>query len=542
MSSTIQCPNCGNTDFEDENGLLVCTSCGRQQEGPLLTEQDDADFGTQGKIVRKKVEKSKIKVTTIYRGPKAYRLYLLAWQHIMWRQTHALIHGSAKAPSQIWTVARDLWTVWLSRLSRQAPSTGDRTTTVADRDQTTEISESEVEKASIKERTGFSPKLWDTIALVYLAALLVQAPVTLCQLYQAIRTEELPFIRAIRYVPIEMASKLPPEYGEALDTTTIPQAHDLQTAVYRNLQRYRQSFGFEFPPINWHIVLFRWLEQLALPPEVYAAVKRLNKIIGYDFAYRLDNKQKDLPHAAEATRTRRSAVSMAEVQLMALVIMITKLLFPSDTTAVGHAELRLDWAAWLKIHKSLGISSTEQGSPSKHIETKDRDVMKFDPEQMDSYMDWYQRTFSNSDASFASRNSDLEKSIVDMFPLLNSQDKSATDSDMDTVIKEQKDGVMRITSEAILPALVHDDDEADSLQVAGSMYAVYQSVEALKASVSNEEDTNAQKAIVYLHEQAAELACTDVKQLLRAVRHTEMKIMAWQTDQKRKEVFGVSEP
>lgn len=63
MSQLNPCANCGNYDFEDEDGVLVCTQCGRQQEGGLQVADDSGDFGTQGKISRKKVKKTKVKVT-----------------------------------------------------------------------------------------------------------------------------------------------------------------------------------------------------------------------------------------------------------------------------------------------------------------------------------------------------------------------------------------------------------------------------------------------------------------------------------------------
>lgn len=43
--------------------MIVCTRCGRQQEGGLQVADDDAEFGTQGKLNRMKVEKQKVKVT-----------------------------------------------------------------------------------------------------------------------------------------------------------------------------------------------------------------------------------------------------------------------------------------------------------------------------------------------------------------------------------------------------------------------------------------------------------------------------------------------
>jgi len=63
MSYLNICTNCGNDEFEDEDGLLVCTQCGRQHEAGLQTVDDSGDFGTQGKLSRKKIEKTKVKVT-----------------------------------------------------------------------------------------------------------------------------------------------------------------------------------------------------------------------------------------------------------------------------------------------------------------------------------------------------------------------------------------------------------------------------------------------------------------------------------------------
>lgn len=72
------CPYCGNRDFEEEDGLLVCTSCGRQQEGGLQVADDDADFGAQGKLVRRKIERQKVKVTK----SKAIRPYALLYANL----------------------------------------------------------------------------------------------------------------------------------------------------------------------------------------------------------------------------------------------------------------------------------------------------------------------------------------------------------------------------------------------------------------------------------------------------------------------------
>lgn len=546
MSNLIQCPNCGNTDFEEENGLLVCTSCGRQQDAPLLTEQDDADFGIQGKVVRKKVEKSKVKVTTIYRGAKAYRLYLQAWQHIMWQQAYTLIHGSAKLPPQTWTVARDIWTLWLSRLlARQVDTDGQKPPADTD-DDLTELSEGDPEALVARKRKGLEPGLWDTIALVYIAALLVQGPITLVQVYQLVRSEELPFIRAIRHVPIEMSSKLPSEYREALDTTTIPQPHHLQNAVQRNLQRFHNGYGIGTPTLNWHIVLFNWIEQLALPVEVYAGVKRLNKIVGYDFTYHIAERSLEAVDNGRLRQRRRSPVDSTEMQLISLLLVTTKLLFPFNKHAVGHAEIRLDWSVWLRVHKSLDAEEHPRRGLYEQIEVKDRDIMGFNAEQMDRYMDWYQNMFPGSEESSASKKNDLEKSILDMFPLLNVGEQSTTTPGLHQEAPAGNERVRRVAAEAIIPAIARnydDNEEAAASQLPGSEYSTFPALAALEASTDHEDEVKeADNFIMYLHERAAGLACTDLKHLLQAIRHTEMKLLGWQKEKQREEAFGMSAP
>jgi len=63
MSHRNICANCGNEEFEEEDGVLVCTQCGRQHEAGFQTVDDSGDFGTQGKLSRKGIEKRKVKVT-----------------------------------------------------------------------------------------------------------------------------------------------------------------------------------------------------------------------------------------------------------------------------------------------------------------------------------------------------------------------------------------------------------------------------------------------------------------------------------------------
>ena len=56
------CERCGLTNFEEVNGITFCLN-GHEQAGGQRRAEDEDDYGTEGKIIRKKVAKEKIKVT-----------------------------------------------------------------------------------------------------------------------------------------------------------------------------------------------------------------------------------------------------------------------------------------------------------------------------------------------------------------------------------------------------------------------------------------------------------------------------------------------
>ena len=62
MDDDEGCPICGNADFHDEDGRTLCDN-GHDQGRGLATAEDDADFGRQGSIVRKKVDREKQKIS-----------------------------------------------------------------------------------------------------------------------------------------------------------------------------------------------------------------------------------------------------------------------------------------------------------------------------------------------------------------------------------------------------------------------------------------------------------------------------------------------
>ena len=563
MSRYASCSQCGNKSFAEEDGILTCSRCGLRLEGGLQVGDEEPEFGTQGNIVRKKIEKEKIKVTRIYRGTKAYRLYLQAWQHVLWWQVYALTYGTAKAPSQLWPVARNLWTLRLSKLVDRLDSSD--TDTVKDDTGLDPVSTDEAPESEREDvKTGLYPKLWDSIGLIYISALLIRWPITLHKIHDLIRREDVPFIRAIRHVPIEMSSRMPQEYQRALDTLTIPAPRDVSQAIWRAISSYSIDFGMSLPALNWRIILIEWIQVLGLPIEVYATVKELAILLRCEFKYEVSTDSTDPQSKDTQKRPRKTPVAMAEVQLMSFLIIATKLLFPFSDGSMkskprGHPQLGLRWSAWLRTHKNYQPSQNSGAEsaiqPGKHIEIQDRDVLTMSPEQLDSYMDWYQTTFAVSETVLQNQKTALEKSILDMFPVPDLSSTSLS-SQSHNAEREASELPSRVQDEAVVPVAWTEgtgkerasdgdsDIEENDLQ-AGSRYPIFSTKDSLSFKSpraereTEDEGANDSNAALYFHERAAELVCLDLNRLLKAVRYTERRLERLIEQKKRDKIFDI---
>lgn len=473
----------------------------------------------------------------------------------MWRQSYALIHGSTQAPSELWTVARDLWTLKLSTLLNRLEDQPQATSEEDDTDPAVNEESSGTEPSQPQQRpkNNLSPKLWDTVSLVYLAALLIRHPISLSTIYELIRSEGIPFIRAVRFVPYEITSHLPSEYQLALDTISIPQRDELQKAAYRLISSFASTFDMDIPPLNWKILLYKWIVELGLPLEVYSTFKSLAKILDCDFKYQVPNQTLS-NQSTEPTRTfRRTPIAMPELKIMSLIIVATKLLFPfrnsgppisnsnsptqnSNPQLSGSlpeiptnplTDLSLNWPAWQHLHKTHTHPLT---GPQKHIETTDKDVSKMSPEELDDYMSWYQRTFTTPDSILRQKKTDLEMSILGMFPMPDLPSATGTGTGTSAGAYDAKESLCAQIQTSALRYAPTSTSTSNS-----STYPIFPSVDALTSSNQFFDDDLENNPIVYFHELAARVACTDLKGLVRAVRYTEGKIEAW-IDRRRREV------
>ncbi|KAL5339356.1 hypothetical protein BJX70DRAFT_364109 [Aspergillus crustosus] len=510
---------CRETRFFLDNGLWFCRR-GHQQAGRQAIE-DPEDFGTQGKISRVKKPVAE-KVQKKYHGRQAYRLYLEIYQLILWNQCHALVNERG-FPPDLEHVVRDLWALRLETFAKKIADLGDEDSQPEffSSQPASAREESEPEAFRPGSKVVQWPRLIDAVALCYLGAFLMRLPVTVADFHRMVMRNEITYYRALIHIPRDMKDKLPQEYIHRLDITRLLEAEDLHTAVYDVLLLYHRRFEVQFPPLNTPAILYRLLKRLALPVDIYPATKELQSLLGFTFEY-----------STKHTR-RQKALDKPELQLITLVVIATKLLFPFDDIQRHPSSTQeptvqaIDWGSWKEVQKDFDRRDTSAGriGKGKEILVKEDDVLDMTPDQLDEYMDWYETSWLDT--------SNAPPPLASFFPLgssssakdtTQSEAKQASNSNEEEAIETMLHMAPRyLKSRDVIP-----DPDAD-IPRPGSHYTRYK----------NESDLPDSARAFYVT--AAKVVGISVSTLVNCVSKAEIQIMKWLEEQRRARYFAEQE-
>ncbi|KAF7130954.1 hypothetical protein CNMCM5793_003889 [Aspergillus hiratsukae] len=501
---------CRETRYYLDNGLWFCRR-GHQQEG-LQVEEDPDDFGTQGKTSRVKKAVAE-KGHKTYRGRQAYSLFLQIYQLILWKQCHALVHGRG-FPAQLEGVVRDLWALRLETLSERLndPAEDDREPELFSSQPATTLDEPE-RPFKLSGRAAQWPRLIDTIGLCYLGCLLMRLPVTIGEFHRMLMREEIPFTRVLRSIPREMRDKLPQEYISLLETTRLIKAEHLHKAALELSLLYHIKFGVQFPALNTPAVLYRYIKRLALPVEVYPAVKRLQSLVGFTFEF------------PTSVSGRSRPLHLPEVQLITLIVISTKLFFPFDdikryplSTREPSAQV-LDWKLWAQVQRHFDRRETAGGRIGKgnEILVTEKDVFNMTQAQLDEYMDWYETSWLD--------HSRVLNPLAEFFPIGPTASEGQVISDSTEGDDEAMHAMLQTVTSQLKPRKAISDPKADVARP-GSSYPRYRTESDLPETARS------------FYETAAKVAGVSLSTLVRAVSQTETKISRWLDDKRRIEHHG----
>ncbi|KKK17398.1 hypothetical protein AOCH_003598 [Aspergillus ochraceoroseus] len=455
-------------------------------------EEDPDDFGTQGKLSRAKkpvVEKTQKK----YRGRQAYRLFLHIYQLIVWKQCHALVKDRGFPPELEHyekNVIRDLWAL---RLGNYANKINDPT----DEDSQPEFFSSQPGSAREDTETeAFKPgskivqwpRLIDTVSLCYLGAFLMRLPTSIGDFYRMVMRNDIPYFRVLIHIPRDMKDKLPQEYMALLETTRLLKPDDLHTAVFDLLMLY-------------HL-------------DVYPAVTRLQNLLGFTFKY------------STKVVGRRKPLDKPELQLITLIVISTKLLFPFDdverhpTCAQEPAVHTIDWAAWGEVQRRFENREALAGkiSKDKEILVNENDVLAMTPDQLDQYMDWYENNWL-----------DLSKGsgpLSALFPVgPQSKERKHDSPAVEDNEEEAIEFMLQNAPRYVKSATVVDQSDTKTSRP-GSFYTRYRQESDLPDTARS------------FYETAAKVAGISLSILVRCVSQAEIQINKWLEDRRRAKHFA----
>jgi RNA polymerase I-specific transcription initiation factor RRN7 len=451
-------------------------------------------------------------------------------------------------------ITRDLWALRLRRL--QGRVTYDSETDTEGQSQVFS-SQSEGESAGSQTTRGSRRRrqaktdgainLSETLVICYIGTLLMRIPFTVVDLISRVDNGELLYYRAAKEVPANLRERLPGEFQVLLEPQTILQASSLHHRILELGVVLNAEFGMVIPAVNHPLMLYRWMQALALPIEVYAATQRLARILDVDFTLQLGSKT-----------TSSRVLRYPEVQLMSLLVVSTKLFFPIDdidrhpVSANDLSALQMDWSEWAAAQGPLldggGESEIIQNSrvDTPHDLTfpeafsiSESDCLAMGDEELDRYMDWYQDNLASENIrehGRAGRDADFRRTLMRMFPT-QSASRPTVSSAAAAVGESKRAGVgpgegedtslarqasdttqrLRRAQQALRPkkiavSAVGDNLGRDEVARAGSFYRRHREAKELDGPAR------------LLYTKAAQLAGISLESMTKAVFLTERKL------------------
>lgn len=431
-------------------------------------------------------------------------------------------------PAEIETVIKDLWELRLQLLSyrfEQDESDGD----ILFSSQPVEgIGDEGDYKGKARWASKPLPTLIESLAICYLAAIILRLPISISELHGCAYREDVPYIRAIRFVPADMKKRLPAEYVKALDTTS-PLAFDhLRRAIHQTCLLCQHHFKLELPPLNSPLLLYKHVKDLALPTAVYEATCKLAALLSVDFSF---------PTLAGKQRV----TGLPEIALMSVLIIAVKLLYPfskdlgSVRSMTDPGVLALDWEAWVTSRQTQvpGAEGETMGGRGSEIEVTEDDIMAMTGQQTDEYLDWYERTWVDEDRAQSKLRGPPDE-LLQMFPIGRQDGSHPKEYNAGVEAAIERNLTQRRLTDMInklrirdVVAEAEDDEVQDDLNEMGSAYQRYR---------SSDELTPHARAF---HEAAAQRLAVTLKTLLVAVNQMERRLIVWRWKQVKS---GVGDP
>lgn len=280
---------CKSTRYYKDDSQTYCQN-NHLQVGVLEYQIDEDEalasgFGQRRRRGPDLVERSE-KESRTYHGKLGFAAYLQAFQLIL-RHQAKYITGKLEVPG-FESLLKDLWRSFLEAQEaddklpeleddedlnlRQSSDVDDQMDLGTDTDEETTPFPAQSKKYVSARYMMHRPILIHSVALCYITLNLLRVPITMHEIRSWIIAEEFPYIRAVKYLPTELMSRLTPGSYQALEPQTLPKVSRIwrwtqQTALFLNLHS-----GLRLSELNYRPVLFGMVTDFMLPCKIIDCV------------------------------------------------------------------------------------------------------------------------------------------------------------------------------------------------------------------------------------------------------------------------------
>lgn len=429
-------------------------------------------------------------------------------------------------------LVRDLWSIRLDAL--------------ADRMDVNPISDSESESqmfSSQSDDTGSSsdgtsvnsrainpsatPKLIHTVALCYVAAQILRAPIFIGDFLKWMRQGDLLYYRAIKEIPQDILVRLPGQYHPFLDSQDILDSNVLYHAVTSTYLLFQKDVDMKFQRLNFPLYMWRCLHDLVLPIEIYSAFKHVAALAPCTFT---------IP---EEMRGRNLRVNdFPEGQFVACLVIAVKLMHPFDSIKRYPTEnddpggAVMDWSVWAKameIHKR-DTKSGERLDWDEAMRVTEDDMFKMTNTEIDDYLDYYTKTWTIEDPDENNKDADFRKAMLDLFPVPNGKQAATTTALTEEQLANLSDERSKKVQEGMIQrrTITMEQERENDMDIErpGGSYRRYKKVA----------DITGHAKVFY--EAVAELSGLSLRSVVRAVYLTEARLQLRLQEEELLEQFG----
>ncbi|KAK6852789.1 Ubiquitin-like protein [Apiospora arundinis] len=521
MPGGERCEECGSRHWYSEDALRYCRN-GHRLEGYAPHEAGEDEYGTTGKVHRKRKEKRQ-RAAVKLEGAAGRELYLECLQIILRKQIWWLIKERG-LPTELEEIVRAFWGLRV----RDLPATDDE---FPGGDSNFGASQADVKNSELRDGPVETSRLWrpqagkrlnlpmliDTLALCYLGCLTLRLPISTASFCHWVQCEDLEFLAAINGLPKNVKDRLPAAYHRSLQIRDHIAPGYLQSAVQEMAICFNVNYDVKLPPLNHIPLLLELMRDLTLPVEIFLSVKCMAQILEADFSYPTRNKQRVL------------SIDDPELFLLALVVVSTKLLHPLDgvsrrpTTHDDPRVMQIDWKQWeaVRTKQAEVTPGLERG---KEYMVTARDAATMNKDDIYKWLDFYEKTFTpNASASKTPEVANRMFSSRPKIPEIEAcQDTQRSQRDQDKLVVERYQTV-NSSMKFIEPEQPEElfDRKGNKQQSERDYCPVWRTEEDLPETAK------------MFYREAAKTAATPLRSLINAAAQVERRLEMWCVQRER---------